>query len=828
MPDRNVEAMFPLSPSQQGILFESLAAPESGMHIEQVRWRIDGEFDVTRFEKAWQHVAEQRSILRTGFWHKDLEQPVQFVLRQVVVPVGVHDWRDSAASQQDLRLNQFLELDRRRGFQLARAPLVRVEIFRVGEGSHQIVLTFHHILLDGWSVPLLAREALIAYECLGNGGVVALDPDRPYRDYLSWLQSQDRSRAETYWRQTLAGFTAPTALGRPSDNGSISGSGFGEKDAGLPSAPTAALRSLARRNQVTLNTVVQGVWSILLSRYSGDADVVFGTTVSGRPPSLPGTEAMLGLFVNTVPRRIEVPAAGGVWPWLHSMQRAALDQSEFEIWSAGQIHQWSGAPGSKPLFESILVFENYPFEGGIGARGLSIRPAEASAVGAQTRYPLAVLAVPGETLTLRVVFHRRRFDEQSIGRILDHACRLLAAIASEPDVTVEALRDSIPVEEIPTVRNERAGPRDAMPRNTTEERLARIWADVLGLERVGIHDGFFDLGGHSLLLARLIARIREEFQVDVPLNVLLERPDVAQIARWLDESDGHGAPWPDCLLALQPQGTKTPLFWTPPAAGTPICYSEMARFLSPDQPCYGLQCPGIADDRKPLDRIADMAALFVDAVRVVQPRGPYRIAGWSFGGPVAFEMARILEQRGEEVELLLMLDTGVIDTTDRHWKNQLRISLFPLLVIVYLLQVKPPTSYRELRRLATWVGVSLPERGRDFFRGGLRSSAKYIRRFVADALSSMRVFRSNMRAAIRYLPAPYGGRAIIFRAGKKQSPGDIVIKGSTKFISGGITVIRVKGNHMTMMMNEDNARYLSAELKNVLEEQPPRAVAGVR
>src|SRR5581483_1497840 len=572
--------------------------------------------------------------------------------------------------------------------------------------------------------------------------------------------------------------------------------------------------------QLTLNSLVQGVWGILLSRYSGDLDVVFGITVSGRPPSLPGAQSMLGLFVNTVPLRVRVPEYGTLWPWLQSIQRAALEQSEFEMWSAGQIHAWSGVPGSKPLFESILVFENYPFN------GMNMRPVEAAAIGAQTRYLLTLLATPGGTLNLRLIFRRDRIGERSVRHILDAMRGVFERVAADPDVSINALRDGIPAGEVPVIHPAvRAIARSRAPRTITEEKLSRIWSEVLGIDHVGIDDGFFDLGGHSLLVPRLVARIRDEFHRDVPLNALLERPAVSQMAEWLDRHSDSPAETPDCLLALQTTGSRRPLFWIPPAAGTPICYLEQARLLGPDQPSYGLQCPGLGDGRTPLNRIEDLAALFVGAMRSVQPRGPYRLAGWSFGGLVAFEMARQIEQQGDEVDLLAFLDTGVVDTTDRRMLHQIRLSLFQVKILVYLAEVKPPASYRELRKLGAWVGISLPERGRDFFRGRFRDSAIYLRRFLSDARGSMRVFSANMSAARNYLPSPWNGRAVLFRAGKKVRERDVLINGSRKFIRGGVDVIRVDGNHMTMMMNEQNARVLAEALGRVVAEEPPRAVA---
>ncbi|RMF35672.1 MAG: non-ribosomal peptide synthetase, partial [Chloroflexi bacterium] len=286
MDPRNIEDIYPLSPMQQGMLFHSLYAPETGVYFEQSSWTLRGPLDVPAFERAWQQVMDRHPVLRTAFLWEGLEEPLQVVYRRVDLPLEKLDWRGLPEAEQAERLAAFLQADRERGFNLAEPPLIRLTLIRTAEEAYQFVWSHHHSLMDGWSQPILVREVFTLYEALRRGQIISLPPARPYRDYIAWLQAQDRAKAEAFWREMLAGFTAPTPLtvdvpparSRPAE---------GQDDYAmqrilLPAETRAALDALARKHQLTLNTLVQGAWALLLSRYSGEDDVVFGATVSGR------------------------------------------------------------------------------------------------------------------------------------------------------------------------------------------------------------------------------------------------------------------------------------------------------------------------------------------------------------------------------------------------------------------------------------------------------------------------------------------------------------------------------------------------------------------
>lgn len=556
MPKKNVEAIYQLSPQQQGMLFETLLTGESGVYVEQLTWELRGALDLTSFQQAWQHVVERHAILRTAFVWKDQDEPYQVVLQRVTVPLEQHDWLSLDPATQQSRLDAFLQADHQRGFELARPPLMRLALIQTARQSYQLVWTFHHILMDGWCHTVVLNEVFAAYLAMANGQAVQLEPSRPYGDYVLWLKRQDLAEAQAFWHEMFREAALPTPLGLPAD-GELEADPdqmFGVRTACLPAPTLATLQSLAQQHHLTLSTLVQGVWALLLSRYSGSADIVFGTTIFSRPSELAERGSMIGLFVVTLPFRVGVPSAATVWDWLADVQERHLELRRFEYCSEGQVHQWTGLPASRPLYESILVFQNFP--AGVtdqSPEGLKLAVGGTQHRGAQTKYPLAFLVTPArEGLNIELVYQRQRVSEIGTSFILTHMLMLLEQLAADPVVHLRHLLHMIPHEQIPRFKPLRQTKAVALgyaeARTPLEHMLVDIWREVLNVERLGIHDHFLDLGGHSLLALQLMTRIREVFRVELPLRNFFDAPTVADMARSIAEQQSEESELLDQLL----------------------------------------------------------------------------------------------------------------------------------------------------------------------------------------------------------------------------------------------------------------------------------------
>ncbi|PIE25754.1 MAG: hypothetical protein CSA58_12630 [Micrococcales bacterium] len=430
--DAPVEDVYALSGLQQGLLFHTLLERESSMYFEQVRWRLAGPLDPDAFRDAWQRAADRHPVLRTAIAYGADGRPRQVVHERAPVPFEQHNLRALDPDVREARIGALLAADLDRGFELERPPLMRLTLLRTGDAEHELVWSFHHLLLDGWSVSTVLGEVLGFY----GDPHFAPEPVRPYRDYVAWLAEQDLDAAERWWRGELGGFEAatPLAVDRPAAPGGDAEPG--EWHGAVPRALAARLDELGRERRLTLNTVAQGAWALLLSRYSGEDDVVFGTTVAGRPPALDGVERMVGLFINTLPVRVRLDPAAASEGWLSDLQRRQAETRELEFTPLAQVQAWSDVPPGEPLFESLLVVENYPFATASAGGGIAVTP-----VGARehTNYPMTVVLVPGDGLGLHLFYDRRRFEADVVERLAGHFVRLLEGLVEAPDAPVGEL-----------------------------------------------------------------------------------------------------------------------------------------------------------------------------------------------------------------------------------------------------------------------------------------------------------------------------------------------------------------------------------------------------
>ncbi|MGZ4954747.1 MAG: amino acid adenylation domain-containing protein [Methylobacter sp.] len=428
-----IDDIYPLTPLQQGLVFHSLYAEESGVYCIFLGCRLDGAINVAAFKQAWQQTIDRHSILRTGFLVKNSDMPLQFVHRNGgPLPWFELDWQHLSKEQQRQHWQDFQTVEWQAGFDFAKPPLMRLTLIRCSDDRHYFAWSFHHLLQDGWSMSLILKDVFDCYQDLSAGRESRLPAAKPYRNYIEWMQRQDMTAAETYWRNTLAGFAAPTPLfiDKKADN-TVSGS-YGQQNLMLSRDSTARLHSYAQNNRLTLNTLIQGAWAILLSRYSGERDVMFGVTVSGRPTDLDGIEAMVGLFINTLPLRVRVPAAAEVTAWLQQLLEHNMTLRQYEYTPLVNINGWSEIPSGRALFDSLLVFENYPVDKVLREQLGSLSIADIT-IKDQSHYPLTVTAVPGTHLEISISYDQRYFDENSVLRMLGHFEVILESFAEQPE-----------------------------------------------------------------------------------------------------------------------------------------------------------------------------------------------------------------------------------------------------------------------------------------------------------------------------------------------------------------------------------------------------------
>ena len=428
--NRLIENVYTLTPLQEGMLFHSLYEQAGGDYVVQLALKLE-HVNVEAFSAAWQKVVERHAILRTSFLWSGLEKPHQVVHAKVKTFVERLDWRHLTAAEQEAGLQTYLEQDRKRGFDLARPPLMRWTLIRLDASTFQFVWSFHHMLLDGWSTPIVFQDWQAFYAAASHGKEASLPAIPPFSAYIAWLKRQNLEEAQQYWRDYLQGFGVPTPLGMGKSGGSAGQpKEYADHKLLLSERATANLLAFARKHQLTLNTVVQGAWALILARYAGEAEVVFGTTNLGRPTDLPDAEAMVGLFINTLPVRVLFPEQTTVIDWLQSLQQAQSEMRQYEFTPLVDIQSWSEVPRGQSLFDSIFVFENY-LSGTSADSESGMLLGEVKAV-EQTSYPLTLVVAPGEELMLKLIYETGRFEQPAMDKVLAQLSSVLEAIMREP------------------------------------------------------------------------------------------------------------------------------------------------------------------------------------------------------------------------------------------------------------------------------------------------------------------------------------------------------------------------------------------------------------
>nr|CAE53352.1 non-ribosomal peptide synthetase [Actinoplanes teichomyceticus] len=420
--------IWPLSPLQRGMLFER-ALDEDGVDVYQSQriLDLDGPLDADRLRAAWRTLVARHESLRTSFHQLESGETVQVVVDQADIGWRVADVSHRAEADAAAEVGRLLAEDQAQRFDVTRAPLLRLLLVRLGADRHRLVVTSHHIVLDGWSTPIILGEMSAAY-----AGAPSTATAPSPRDYLAWLNRQDDAATRAAWRSELAGCDEPTLVDADADKTMVMP---GEHCEGLSEQATRRLTEFARGHAVTLSTILQGAWALVLARLAGRTDVVFGTVVSGRPAEVPDVDRMVGMFINTVPVRVRLDGGRPVLDLLHDLQARQSALTEHQHLGLPDIQRAAG-PGA--LFDTIMMVENYPMDAaGLGGEGGVRIGSVLTRTG--TSYPLTMSASPGERLQIRVSYRPDRIERETAAEAAGQVVRVIERIVAEPSLAVGRL-----------------------------------------------------------------------------------------------------------------------------------------------------------------------------------------------------------------------------------------------------------------------------------------------------------------------------------------------------------------------------------------------------
>ncbi|MGN7996791.1 non-ribosomal peptide synthase/polyketide synthase, partial [Chitinophaga sp. 22308] len=440
---RYVSGMSRLSSLQEGMLFHNLFDEGVGAYIDQFACELTGVHP-DLFRQAWNEVLLRHSILRTAFYSEAFSVPVQCVYNDIRIPVTVIDYRHLTAGEQEEAVAAFSTADRAKGFDFAAPPLMRLTLLQLSDEKYRLQWTFHHILLDGWSIPVLMEALLQAYEALATGRrPVAVAEDR-YEDYIRYLHRRDRQTEEVWWKEYLSGLQEGCLLPFIGTTAARN-KGTGEYREHVIYMESAAAERFAQQFHITQNTLMQGLWAFLLYRYTGSRQVAYGVTVSGRPAELEGVEQRVGLYINTLPLHTAIDDGQEIVPWLQDLQAKQTQVRSYQYTSLIDIQRWAGIPGD--LFDTLLVFENYPVNHLLAGQPWKLKAGNVE-MNEQTNYPLSMAISTGEKITVRFSYNVSLLDDSYVNAIAGHFEQVFTQIVTQEASHIGALNCITPSEKI--------------------------------------------------------------------------------------------------------------------------------------------------------------------------------------------------------------------------------------------------------------------------------------------------------------------------------------------------------------------------------------------
>lgn len=436
-----IEDIYPLSPMQEGLLYQALYDSSTQAYFIQMTFRLLGVFRKGVFEESWNILCQRHSVLRSSFMHEDLANPVQVVFKERKPEVSIIDLSDLGEKEQLEHIEEYKKRDMKRGFNLQSDVLMRITVFQLGESLCCFVWSYHHILIDGWCMGILQGEFIKVYKALINKEKPDLPVLAPYRNYVQWLKKQDRQVAREYWQRYLAGYEQQATVPKNVHGKNSYGYILKEMTFFIEEDIAVKLKDLAAKQNVTLNTVVRTIWGLLLSRYNRTEDVVFGTIVSGRPPELDGVENMVGLFINANPVRTSIKANQSFLDVIKAGQKAYLESGPYHFLPLAEIQNQS-FPGQE-LIDHLLIFQNYTAgdeiqtEGGLTEYEFKIDFIDAHD---QTHYDFNLIVIPGERIGFKINYNNNVYTEHRIEQISEHLRTAIRSVLQSPDKVISELQ----------------------------------------------------------------------------------------------------------------------------------------------------------------------------------------------------------------------------------------------------------------------------------------------------------------------------------------------------------------------------------------------------
>jgi thioesterase domain-containing protein/acyl carrier protein len=796
--------------------------------------RLRGELQEVALEKSLTDLWNRHEILRTQY-RQTQDGPIRIVNAPQPYPLPVHDLSrlpqaDRAAKAMELAIQAAQE-----PFQLSEDPLLRVSLLRLETQEHWLLITLHHIVFDGWSEGILFRELSDLYRSHVAGTTPAL-PGLPiqYGDYGEWqrnsLVGNYRDALLGYWQQQLENGQdvqqMPIDQLRTPENKNRSAVETFQIAAPL----SERLKAFSRQQKVTLFVTLLTAFNVLLYRYTDQERIYVCTPSANRTRT--ETKRLIGYFVNLLILQTDLRGNPSVVELVHRVRQVVSGAFAYQDLPLQVLLEEMNL-GNAPTAQVMFALQNTPKQTP-ALLDLEIERLEIDNGFADFDLFLSI-AEAGKELTGTLKYNAALYTDETIRRLLGHYRRILEGVVAHPESPLTSPQllnvDIARRRPSPHRKMETAVSRQEYvpPRTETEHKLVEIWQAVLGIESVGVRDDFFQLGGQSLLAAKLFKRIKEEFGKNLPLSILFQAPAVEQLAEILEQQEAEKLSWAT-LVPVRRTGSRPPVFFVHGVGGNVLSPQTLLSHLREDQPFYALQSVGLDGSSPPLTSIEEMASRYIQEIQLIQPHGPYSFIGLSMGGSIAFEMAQQVYSQGQTMALLIMLDTygsqyygydrplAFKVWITRHITNLIRLrpkqKLAYVLSGIQSLKIRFFTKILQIRPLAKIVP-------RQWLLNDSISLAKKSTEFAQAP--NMDVVRANYVALGKYKPQIYPGKITLFRV--TQQPWWSIADrhlGWLGLARKGIEVCDIPGNHYTLL-DTSNVEKVAQQINFCIEQSDAQA-----
>ena len=793
----------PLSYLQNAFLFNHQRSKQDQGQLP-LEFEISGTIDIPLFQKAWADSVQRHDAMRAQIQTNPGSQPIQVISANAALSWQILDWSKSSEADQVAKLKALRTLEENTPLNLAMAPVSRMHLINLSDKKSLLFWVCHHIFLDGWSCGIVLKDALRFYEGRRTEQPLILQPLPNYPAFLQWQQAQDDQTAKEYWKEEMDEFSHPL-LFKTNELSKITAPVFLDDTLIFTKTESTELRAYCQKNEIALSTLFQGLWAFLLGQYFQTTDITYGLTVSGRFTAYPEADKISGLFMNILPNRFTLSESIYFSEWLKEIQRNQGQKNTFDSFSFEEIKSAINWPLHSELFHSLFVFGNF-LKDRLTIGTLTIEDFKG---GFSSTYPLTIRINPTQaievnwrfdsTIVSKEVVQYFKTNLQALGCLLTvdngKSLRISQLIPAMPAKIKRAEVHALVASDVSVQLDSK---NYIAPRNQEEMDLVKIWETLFGIQKIGTHDNYFELGGNSLLAIQLFAEIERKMKTVLPPATLFQHPTIAQIAQLIN-GDTAISEAATSLVPLRIEGNKSPLFCLHGGGAHVFFYQGLCKNLSEDQPVYTLQPPGLDGVGTRHQSIEEMAAHYVEEIQQVQPDGPYHLLGTCFSNAVALEMGNQLLAQGKKVAKLFIIDSAPVHLfgNDASGKNKTFSRFYDMLKRGDFQRIKSKLVRRFQSRPAEIPTALTTE-----------SESEKNLRLTIDSLNTMYA---------NYHWQPYNGKIIFIRSTEFHNRTDknYHLTQWNKLAKEGIELHVVPGHHLSLF-EEPEVRGLAEKVGEVI------------